>query len=50
MINYSINTGIFPITFKEALIVTIHKSGLLNQLKNHRPIREFVDFIDKFDI
>lgn len=38
LINLSIQTGVFPIVFKHALIVPIHKAGDKKVVGNYRPI------------
>ena len=46
LINKSYEEGIFPDRLKEAKIVSLHKSGKLTDLNNHRPIA-FLNTISK---
>ena len=38
IINRSINTGVFPSSWKIAKITPVYKSGSVNEIENHRPV------------
>ena len=37
MINRSINTGVFPSSFKITQVTPVYKSGSVNEVENYRP-------------
>lgn len=38
IVNSSFSAGIFPDSLKHALVIPLHKAGLVNDLRNYRPI------------